>query len=69
MIVREDGKEIAKGFVAKPEDLARVQERLKDRAVEEIQVDIRPWPQCEALLTLDRALNAEDRPEVMIRSP
>lgn len=28
---------------------------------------VRPWPQCEALLTLDKSLSRIDRPGVMIR--
>ena len=32
-------------------------------------VVVRPWPQCEALLTLDKPLARSDRPRVMIRRP
>jgi len=34
-----------------------------------VAVVVRPWPQCEALLTLDKPLARSDRPRVMIRRP
>ena len=61
VLVSEGGKQLVRGFVAKPEDAERVRERLKDRAIG-VELDVRPWPQCEALLTLDRPLAAQDRP-------
>jgi hypothetical protein len=61
IVAREGGKRIARGFVGKREDLDRVREKLPDV---EIALDVRPWPQCEALLTLDRALAATDRPSI-----
>lgn len=66
VLVTEDGKQVAKGFVAKQEDVVRVEDRLKDRGVK-VELDLRPWPQCEALLTLDRAFSADDRPTVTVR--
>jgi len=66
VLVSEGGKQRVRGFVAKPEDAERVRERMKDRAIG-VELDVRPWPQCEALLTLDRPLAAEDRPTVTIR--
>jgi len=65
-LISEGGKQIARGFVANMEDAARVEKRLKDRAIA-IELDVRPWPQCEVLLTLDRPLSANDRPAVVIR--
>ena len=45
------------GFVSTAEDLERVRRGALDRAdvigVDTSQVSIRPWPQCEALLTLE----------------
>ena len=66
VLVSEGGKQLVRGFVAKPEDAERVRERLKGRAIG-VELDVRPWPQCEALLTLDRPLAAPDRPTVTIR--
>ena len=65
-LASEGDKQVARGFVANPEDVARVQEKLKDRDIE-VFLDVRPWPQCEALLTLDRALAADDQPGVAVR--
>lgn len=56
---------MARGFVGKAEDLERLHQQLAGRNAE-IAVDIRPWPQCEALLALDRALAASDRPAVAV---
>lgn len=65
-LAKEGDKQVARGFVANLEDVARVQEKLKDRAAE-VALDVRPWPQCETLLTLDQALAANDRPAVAVR--
>ena len=65
-VVSENGRQIAKGFVAKTEDIDLVRDKLKDRA-SKFELDVRPWPQCETLLTLDRSLSADDRPTVTIR--
>lgn len=50
------------GFVATAEDLERVRRGALNRAdviaVDTSQVSIRPWPQCEALLTLDAPLRS-----------
>jgi Papain family cysteine protease len=52
------------GFVGKDEDLPRVQAAAKGA---DVNVSVRPWPQCEALLTLDKPLSRVDRPRVTIR--
>jgi Papain family cysteine protease len=52
------------GFVGSDEDVPRLQIALKDA---DVKVTVRPWPQCEALLTLDKPLSRADRPQVMIR--
>jgi hypothetical protein len=62
--VSEGGKRTLVGFVGHDEDLERVRAAA---AGDEIRVVVRPWPQCEALLTLDKPLSRSDRPIVSIR--
>jgi hypothetical protein len=52
--------------VGKDDDLWVVREAAKGA---DVAVVVRPWPQCEALLTLDKPLARSDRPRVMIRRP
>jgi hypothetical protein len=51
------------GFVGKEDDLSIVRAAAKGA---EVAVVVRPWPQCEALLTLDKPLSRSDRPRVTI---
>jgi hypothetical protein len=49
------------GFVGRPEDLERIRQSALHRpgvsGLDTTAVALRPWPQCEALLTLDPALH------------
>jgi hypothetical protein len=63
-LVHQNGRPTVVGFVGKDEDLPRVQAAAKD---EDVKVSVRPWPQCEALITLDKPLSHSDRPQVLIR--
>ncbi|MBK5960724.1 hypothetical protein CCR97_21325 [Rhodoplanes elegans] len=64
---RDAGRTLLSGFVASTDDLDTVRRAAASRpgfAVGEIVVA--PWPQCEALQTLDDALDVADRPTVDI---
>ena len=63
-LVDQGGRRTVTGFVGKDEDLQRVHAAVKDA---DVNISVRPWPQCEALLTLDKPLSRTDRPRVMIR--
>jgi hypothetical protein len=63
-LVDQRGHRTVIGFVGKDEDLPRVQAAVKDA---DLNVSVRPWPQCEALLTLDKPMSRVDRPRVTIR--
>jgi Papain family cysteine protease len=63
-ILEHGGRKTFVGFVGKEDDLAVVRAAAKGA---EVAVVVRPWPQCEALLTLDKPLSRSDRPNVMIR--
>ena len=60
----EGGRRMIVGFVGKDDDLSVVRAAAKGA---DVAVVVRPWPQCEALLTLDKPLSRSDRPRVMIR--
>jgi hypothetical protein len=53
------------GFVASAADLAKITAAYQGRKLS-IAVDIRPWPQCEMLLTLDKQLTAPHLPMVRL---
>ena len=53
------------GFVGSADDLAKVrQAAAKTNA--RAQVELRPWPQCEALMTLEKPLAAPGRPSISL---
>lgn len=60
------GQRVITGFVGKDGDLAWLR---AESGGSELQVSVHPWPQCEALLTLDAALARADKPQVHIRRP
>jgi hypothetical protein len=60
-----DGTSTATGFVGTQAELDRVN-GLLDGKVEDNQVVLAPWPQCELMLTLQAQLNDSDTPQVVI---
>jgi hypothetical protein len=60
----QGGRRTIVGFVGKDDDLSVVRAAAKGA---DVAVVVRPWPQCEALLTLDKPLSRSGRPRVMIR--
>jgi hypothetical protein len=63
-LARRGEKTVVEGFVGYDKDFELV--RASAPGVE-IDVMVRPWPQCEALQTLDKAMSLPDRPTVSIR--
>ena len=64
IVKRQDGGRIEiSGFVATQIELDSIQSQNKGQNVE---LDLRPWPQCELLLTLDNRLGAKGSPTVSI---
>ena len=53
------------GFVGNREDLAKVA-RAAVKSNARSQVELRPWPQCEALMTLEKPLAQPDRPSIAL---
>lgn len=54
------------GFVGTLTELNQVKERARALKAARIDVVLRPWPQCEALMTLQRGLRAADRPQIRV---
>ena len=49
------------GFVGKDADLDAIRQAYAGKKIN-IDVSVRPWPQCEILQTLDKQLQSQDRP-------
>ena len=60
---RVDGNHVIRGFVREEADLAKIREAVGSRDVK-LEVDLRPWPQCEALMTLSEPLDDNGKPAV-----
>ncbi|RYG97854.1 MAG: hypothetical protein EON57_13255, partial [Alphaproteobacteria bacterium] len=58
-------RKVAEGFVSTPADLDTVTAELQGE-VDEVDVKLAPWPQCEALLTLDAQLAETDVPKIEV---
>ena len=64
-VAKEGGKTLIKGFVGNRDDLAKVR-KAADRAKAGVAVDLRPWPQCETLMTLEMPLARSGAPAVLL---
>lgn len=53
-----------KGFVGRREDVAAIKKSVAGRSDVSIEVEVRPWPQCETLMTLRNVLNDKRKPTV-----
>jgi len=65
-LVAINGTPTVVGFVGSDADLEAVRKAVPNA---EIAVDVRPWPQCEALLTLEKPITDPDAPKVSIEAP
>ncbi|TXN76185.1 hypothetical protein FV228_01415 [Methylobacterium sp. WL18] len=65
---KQQGEKITfSGFVGSDNDLRALTERARTINAD-VDVAVRPWPQCEVLLTLEKPLAEADRPKVKITS-
>ena len=62
---RDGGRSEIRGFVGTPDALEAVKRSHQGKQYD-IQVDLRPWPQCEVLMTLATALKKDGRPKVSL---
>jgi hypothetical protein len=61
---RVGGKTEIRGFVGTQAALERLRTTFSGEESYEIDVALRPWPQCEVLLTLDKQLKRPDAPSI-----
>ena len=66
-IERRDARAFIVGFVGSAEDFARVRQAATPSNAG-VEVALRPWPQCEALMTLERPLAEADTPSIALPS-
>jgi len=64
-ISKQGSRKVAEGFVSTPSDLDTVKAQLAGE-VDEVDVKLAPWPQCEALMTLDAQLAETDVPKIEV---
>lgn len=60
-----EGNSVATGFVGSEDEMARVQNALMGK-VDNVDVELAPWPACEVRLTLNSQLAETDVPQVAI---
>ncbi len=63
--ILRNGNLVFTGFVGSDSDLGKLTDQAR-RANASVEVAVRPWPQCEVLLTLDKALASPDHLSVKI---
>ena len=64
-IEQSNGKTVIKGFVGNHDDLAKVR-KVAEESKADAAVDLRPWPQCETLMTIEKPLARADRPSISL---
>jgi hypothetical protein len=61
---QQNGQSVLTGFVATEDDLKKVRTVAASAGVTVGNVILAPWPQCEALQTLEKPLQVADRPAI-----
>ena len=64
-IVEKDAKKRITGFVGAADDLAKVKKAAAETKAQ-LDVALRPWPQCEALMTIEKPLARTERPSITL---
>ncbi len=64
-IEERNGKTLLKGFVGNQGDLAKVR-KAAEQGKARMEVEVRPWPQCETLMTLEEPLGHAGRPSISL---
>ena len=66
-IEKRGGEQVVVGFVGTQEDLAKIQEAAsKAETRVRVEVALRPWPQCEALMTIENPLAQASKPAISL---
>ena len=58
-------KQVVVGFVGTLDDLTKIKE-VAARSKARVEVDLRPWPQCEALMTIEKPLAQPSTPSITL---
>ncbi|MBW8640282.1 DUF4384 domain-containing protein [Hoeflea sp. WL0058] len=65
VIIEREGRNFKlTGFAGKQEDVDAIKRAVASRDDVTVEVDLRPWPQCETLMTLRNVLADKRKPEV-----
>ena len=64
-IEERNGKNLIKGFVGNRDDLDKVR-KAAAQSKAQAEVELRPWPQCETLMTIEKPLARTDRPTISL---
>ena len=64
-IVEKNTKKLITGFVGKIEDIEKVKKAVAGTKAQ-LDVALRPWPQCEALMTIEKPLARADGPSITL---
>ena len=64
-VQKRKGQTFVVGFVGTRDDLTKL-EKAAALSKARIAVDLRPWPQCEALMTMEKPLSASSRPSISL---
>ncbi|MDD9980361.1 MAG: DUF4384 domain-containing protein [Gammaproteobacteria bacterium] len=64
-IEKRNGRQFVVGFVRNRDELAKVR-KAAAKSKAGVEVELRPWPQCEALMTLERPLATPSKPSISL---
>ncbi|MCY3877517.1 MAG: DUF4384 domain-containing protein [Rhodobacteraceae bacterium] len=64
-IEERDGEAVIVGFVGSDDDLSAIAEAAEPFDVP-TRIDVRPWPQCEAIMTMEEPLAHESPPQIQL---
>ena len=64
-IEKRNGQQVVVGFVRNRDELAKVR-KAAAKSKARVEVELRPWPQCEALMTLERPLATPSKPSISL---
>ncbi|MDE0035513.1 MAG: C39 family peptidase [Deltaproteobacteria bacterium] len=60
-IEEQNGKTLVRGFIGNRDDLTKVR-KAAEQSKAHVEVKLRPWPQCETLMTIEKPLAHPDKP-------
>ena len=64
-IEKQNGKQVVVGFVGTQADLSKIQ-KAATRSKARVELDLRPWPQCETLMTIENPLARPSTPTISL---